>query len=268
MNKSLCYLPDITDHNASGYFSGKQFKEPGTNGAFWTDGAKVIITVTDIAGNTTEDTANEVVLNIKFDTQGPQGVHALDSSANGGKDLYFRIGDQNRDEYVVKDEQNMKGKWHELFGNDNPIHIEVGMGKGRFIMDMARLHPDINYVGIEKFSSVLVRVFEKGEVSYIYLNFSDPWPKDRHAKRRLTSVQFLERYEKILADGGGVTFKTDNRPLFDFTVEQADEAGWNKESVTYDLHNSEYVEGNVMTEYEERFSSMGNPIYRIVYSPK
>lgn len=196
-------------------------------------------------------------------------------------------------EYVVKDEQNMKGKWHGLFENDNPIHIEVGMGKGRFIMDMARLHPDINYIGIEKFSSVLVRaiekqeieklpnlyfirmeaeyienVFEKGEVSYIYLNFSDPWPKDRHAKRRLTSVQFLERYEKILADGGGVTFKTDNRPLFDFTVEQADEAGWNKESVTYDLHNSEYAEGNVMTEYEEKFSSMGNPIYRIVYSPK
>ncbi len=196
-------------------------------------------------------------------------------------------------EYVIRDEQNMKGKWHELFGNDNPIHIEVGMGKGRFIMDMARLNPDINYVGIEKFSSVLVRaiekqeieklpnlyfirmeaeyienVFEKGEVSYIYLNFSDPWPKDRHAKRRLTSVQFLERYEKILAKGGGVTFKTDNRPLFDFTVEQADEAGWNKESVTYDLHNSEYVEGNVMTEYEEKFSSMGNPIYRIVYSPK
>ncbi|MBQ7706510.1 MAG: tRNA (guanosine(46)-N7)-methyltransferase TrmB [Lachnospiraceae bacterium] len=196
-------------------------------------------------------------------------------------------------EYVIRDEQNMKGKWHELFGNDNPIHIEVGMGKGRFIMDMARLNPDINYVGIEKFSSVLVRaiekqeieklpnlyfirmeaeyienVFEKGEVSYIYLNFSDPWPKDRHAKRRLTSVQFLERYEKILAKGGGVTFKTDNRQLFDFTVEQADEAGWNKESVTYDLHNSEYVEGNVMTEYEEKFSSMGNPIYRIVYSPK
>ena len=196
-------------------------------------------------------------------------------------------------EYVIRDEQSMKGKWHGLFGNDNPIHIEVGMGKGRFIMDMARLHPDINYIGIEKFSSVLVRaiekqeieklpnlyfirmeaeyienVFEKGEVSYIYLNFSDPWPKDRHAKRRLTSVQFLERYEKILADGGGVTFKTDNRPLFDFTVEQADEAGWNKESVTYDLHNSEYADGNVMTEYEEKFSSMGNPIYRIVYSPK
>ena len=196
-------------------------------------------------------------------------------------------------EYVIKVEETMKGKWKELFGNDNPINIEVGMGKGRFIMDMARLHPDINYVGIEKFSSVLVRaiekqeieklpnlyfirmeaeyienVFDKGEVDYIYLNFSDPWPKDRHAKRRLTSKEFLRRYENILKKGGGVTFKTDNRPLFDFTVEQADEAGWKKESVTYDLHNSEFVEGNVMTEYEERFSSMGNPICRIVYSPE
>ena len=196
-------------------------------------------------------------------------------------------------EYVVRDEESMKGKWHELFGNDNPIHIEVGMGKGRFIMDMARLHPDINYVGIEKFSSVLIRaiekqeieklpnlyfirmeaeylenVFDKGEVAYIYLNFSDPWPKDRHAKRRLTSVQFLERYKNILCEGGGVTFKTDNRPLFDITVEQADEAGWRKESVTYDLHNSEFAEENVMTEYEERFSSMGNPICRIVYFPE
>ncbi|MBO6113479.1 MAG: tRNA (guanosine(46)-N7)-methyltransferase TrmB [Lachnospiraceae bacterium] len=196
-------------------------------------------------------------------------------------------------EYVVRDEQTMKGRWHELFGNDNPIHIEVGMGKGRFIMDMARLNPDINYVGIEKFSSVLIRaiekqeieklpnlyfirmeaeylenVFDKGEVSYIYLNFSDPWPKDRHAKRRLTSVQFLERYKNILSNGGGVTFKTDNRPLFDFTIEQADAAGWRKESVTYDLHNSPYAEGNVMTEYEERFSSMGNPICRIVYYPE
>lgn len=195
-------------------------------------------------------------------------------------------------EYVIHNEESMKGKWHELFGNDNPIHIEVGMGKGRFIMDMARINPNINYIGIEKFSSVLIRaiekqeveklpnlrfirmeaeyldnVFDKGEVSYIYLNFSDPWPKDRHAKRRLTSVQFLARYEKILSDGGGVTFKTDNRDLFDFTLEQADEAGWEKKTVTYDLHNSEYAEGNVMTEYEERFSSMGNPICRVEMSP-
>ena len=195
-------------------------------------------------------------------------------------------------EFVIQDEESMKGKWKEKFGNDNPIHIEIGMGKGRFIMDMARLNPDINFVGIEKFSSVLVRaiekqneekppnlffirmeaeyienVFDKGEVNYIYLNFSDPWPKDRHAKRRLTSVQFLSKYINILAAGGGVTFKTDNRPLFDFSLEQIDEAGWVKDNVTFDLHNSEYAEGNVMTEYEQRFSDMGNPICRVVFHP-
>jgi tRNA (guanine-N7-)-methyltransferase len=186
----------------------------------------------------------------------------------------------------------MKGKWHEYFKNDNPIHIEIGMGKGRFMMDMARLNPDINYVGIEKYSSVLIRaiekqselelknlvfirmdaeyisdVFEKGEVDYIYLNFSDPWPKDRHARRRLTSKEFLGRYEKILSENGGVTFKTDNKSLFDFSLEQTDEAGWILENKTYDLHHSEYAEGNVMTEYEERFSSMGNPICRLVSKP-
>ena len=194
-------------------------------------------------------------------------------------------------EFVVHDETTMKGKWREYFGNNNPIHIEIGMGKGRFIMDMARLHPDINYIGIEKFSSVLVRaiekqeteqlpnlkfirmdaeyitdVFDKGEVDYIYLNFSDPWPKDRHAKRRLTSVPFLNRYAAFLVQEGGITFKTDNRPLFDFSLEQVEEAGWKLESCTYDLHHSEYAEGNVMTEYEERFSSMGNPICRMVIS--
>jgi len=196
-------------------------------------------------------------------------------------------------EFVVHEEESMKGKWKELFGNDNPIHIEIGMGKGRFIMDMARLNPDINYVGIEKFSSVLIRaiekqteeklpnlyfirmeaeyienVFDKGEVDYIYLNFSDPWPKDRHAKRRLTSAQFLKRYEGILAKDGGVTFKTDNRPLFDFSLEQIEEAGWVLVNHTFDLHNSEYVDGNVMTEYEQRFSEMGNPICRMVSHPQ
>jgi tRNA (guanine-N7-)-methyltransferase len=195
-------------------------------------------------------------------------------------------------EFVVHDETSMKGKWHEVFGNDNPIHIEIGMGKGRFMMDMARLNPNVNYVGIEKYSSVLIRavekqtelmlpnlffvrmdaeyivdVFEKGEVDYIYLNFSDPWPKDRHARRRLTSKEFLKRYEQILSDEGGVTFKTDNRQLFDFSLEQAEEAGWMVENKTYDLHHSEYVDGNVMTEYEERFSKMGNPICRMVSKP-
>lgn len=196
-------------------------------------------------------------------------------------------------EYVVQNETELKGRWHEKFGNDNPINIEIGMGKGRFIMDMAKLNPDINYIGIEKFSSVLVRavekqneeqlpnllfirmdaenienVFDKGEVDYIYLNFSDPWPKDRHAKRRLTSVQFLARYVNILAKDGGVTFKTDNRPLFDFSLEQVEEAGWVLDNKTYDLHNSEYASGNVMTEYEKRFSEMGNPICRMVCHPK
>lgn len=196
-------------------------------------------------------------------------------------------------EYVVQNETELKGRWHEKFGNDNPINIEIGMGKGRFIMDMAKLNPDINYIGIEKFSSVLVRavekqneeqlpnlffirmdaenienVFDKGEVDYIYLNFSDPWPKDRHAKRRLTSVQFLARYVNILAKDGGVTFKTDNRPLFDFSLEQVEEAGWILDNKTYDLHNSEYALGNVMTEYEKRFSEMGNPICRMVCHPK
>lgn len=195
-------------------------------------------------------------------------------------------------EFVVQEEMNMKGRWHERFGNDNPIHIEIGMGKGRFIIDMAKLHPEINYVGIEKFSSVLVRaiekqneeqlpnllfirmdaenigeVFDKDEVDYIYLNFSDPWPKDRHAKRRLTSVQFLNRYINILSKDGGLTFKTDNRPLFDFSLEQVEEAKWTLVNVTFDLHNSEYAQGNVMTEYEKRFSEMGNPICRMVITP-
>ena len=193
-------------------------------------------------------------------------------------------------DYVVHNETGMKGHWHELFDNDNPIHIEIGMGKGQFIMELARRNPDINYIGIEKYSSVLVRALEKrelepemtnlyfirmdaeyienvfaeNEVANIYLNFSDPWPKDRHAKRRLTSTRFLERYDNILTPEGRVMFKTDNKDLFDFSLEQVEEAGWILENHTYDLHHSEYNEGNVMTEYEEKFSAKGNPICRLV----
>lgn len=189
---------------------------------------------------------------------------------------------------VIKEEQTYKGRWHELFGNDHPIHIEVGMGKGKFLTELAESHPDINYIGIEKYSSVLIRalekcegyeggnilfirmdaetiaeVFAKDEVDRIYLNFSDPWPKDRHAKRRLTSKEFFNRYDQFLKPDGRVIFKTDNRPLFDFSLEQVREAGWILENYTYDLHHSEYAEGNVMTEYEEKFSAMGNPICRL-----
>ena len=193
-------------------------------------------------------------------------------------------------EYVYTEPEGMAGTWAEVFGNNNPVHIEIGMGKGRFISTLAQMNPDINYVGIEKYSSVLLRavekqdelqlpnlrfirmdaeniceVFAKGEVDRIYLNFSDPWPKDRHAKRRLTSRQFFARYNDILKQDGRVEFKTDNRPLFDFSVEEVREAGWNLDVCTYDLHNDSVLnEGNVCTEYEERFSSQGNPICKLV----
>lgn len=197
--------------------------------------------------------------------------------------------------YVVQEavQQECPGKWNEIFGNGNPIYIEIGMGKGKFIHTMAREHPEINYVGIEKYSSVLLRaiqkmeqeelpnlkflrmdaediakVFAAGEVGRIYLNFSDPWPKDRHAKRRLPSRQFLARYRIILGKEGKLEFKTDNRMLFDFAVEELDPAGWTAEIITYDLHgDAALMEGNVMTEYEEKFSAMGNPIYKYVISP-
>ena len=191
-------------------------------------------------------------------------------------------------EFVIHKPQ--KGKWREIFGNENPIHIEVGMGKGQFLMELARQTPGINYVGIEKFSSVLLRaiqkrekmeisnllflrmdaeeiteVFAQEEVDKIYLNFSDPWPKDRHAKRRLTSKEFLKRYDQILVPEGRLEFKTDNRMLFDFSLEQVPLADWKLEASTFDLHHDQILnEGNIMTEYEERFSAMGNPIHKMI----
>lgn len=184
----------------------------------------------------------------------------------------------------------LKGKWNEEFGNDNPVRIEIGMGKGNFIIAQALANPDINFVGIEKFSSVLIRaiekceeieihnlrfirmeaeyicdVFEEGEVDRIYLNFSDPWPKDRHAKRRLTSKQFFGRYDVVLKKDGIVEFKTDNDLLFEFSLEQVPEAGWKLVASTWDLHNNEEMnEGNIMTEYESKFSAMGNPIHKLI----
>ena len=194
--------------------------------------------------------------------------------------------------YVFTEPEGMKGTWKDVFGNSNPVHIEIGMGKGVFITTLASQNPDINYVGIEKYSSVLLRavekqdelqlpnlrfirmdaenineVFGKDEVDRIYLNFSDPWPKDRHAKRRLTSRTFLERYTAILAPEGRIEFKTDNRGLFDFSLEEIPQAGWKIDAYTFDLHHDSAMnQGNIMTEYEEKFSSLGNPICKLIAS--
>lgn len=195
-------------------------------------------------------------------------------------------------EYVVQNPEEIRGSWIEVFGNKNPIFLEIGMGKGQFLMELAKKNPDKNYIGIEKYDSVLIRalekrsmeemhnlffvrfdandllrIFEPGEISGIYLNFSDPWPKDRHVKRRLTSRNFLQIYDQVLKKDGRVEFKTDNRNLFDFSVEEVKEAGWKLDVCTYDLHNDEeHNQGNVMTEYEAKFSGMGHPIHKMIIS--
>jgi tRNA (guanine-N7-)-methyltransferase len=193
-------------------------------------------------------------------------------------------------EYVIK---NGNINWEEEFGNSKPINIEVGMGKGQFIIELAKRNSEINYIGIEKYTSVLFRALQKLEegesinnlrflcidaetleiffkkemVKKIYLNFSDPWPKERHSKRRLPSKQFLQRYDQILSKEGTIEFKTDNRKLFDFAVEEVKETKWNIKVITYDLHGDSILsKDNIMTEYEEKFSRKGNPIHKYIIS--
>ena len=215
-------------------------------------------------------------------------------------------------EFVVQDPETHRGNWQNIFGNDHPIELEIGIGKGQFLMDLAERHPETSYLGIEMYSSVLLRaiqkaeqrasganaplpvsvkrrphrpvdcnfrllrldaadlpqIFEKGEIRKIYLNFSDPWPKDRHADRRLTSGRFLKRYEEVLAGGGELEFKTDNRDLFEYSLEQIRENGWTLLHHTFDLHGTlqnaavrqEENADNIMTEYEEKFAAEGKPI--------
>ncbi|MGL6201590.1 MAG: tRNA (guanosine(46)-N7)-methyltransferase TrmB [Lachnospiraceae bacterium] len=196
---------------------------------------------------------------------------------------------------VLNDAAIYQGRWLDVFGGKGEIHIEIGMGKGQFLLQLAECNPNINYIGIERYSSVLLRamerydieglnklqnikflcenamnlpdIFGRDEVDRIYLNFSDPWPKAKHARRRLTSRVFLERYEKVLKADGIIEFKTDNRGLFDFSIEEARAANWKICAVTYDLHRDETMkQGNIMTEYEEKFSGLGNPIYKLVIS--
>ena len=191
-------------------------------------------------------------------------------------------------EVIIPNPEEYKGNWKQVFGNDNPVHIEVGTGKGQFVTGMALANPDINYIGIELYTSVIVvalekvieantppnlrllkvngadlaKYFAKGDVSRVYLNFSDPWPKTRHAKRRLTHGGFLGLYESILIDNGEIHFKTDNRGLFEYSLISLSEYGMLLKYVSLDLHVN-MPEDNIMTEYEEKFSAKGQPIYRL-----
>ncbi len=195
---------------------------------------------------------------------------------------------KTNDRFIHNPEIN-KGKWKEVFGNDNPIHIEIGTGKGQFITSTSLVNPNINYIAIERQTNVIVSALKKGrekgvgknivffvadvkellnyfdedEIQRIYINFCDPWPnKKKWAKRRLTHKNFLNLYETLFKSGGEVFFKTDNRLLFEFSLNEFADKGWRLHNISLDLHNSDF-EGNIKTEYEEKFSGLGMPIYRL-----
>lgn len=181
--------------------------------------------------------------------------------------------------YFINNPSEYKGKWNKLFNNNNPIYIEIGMGKGKFIIKNAIENPNINYIGIEMYDSVILRAVEKTndlelnnlylirmdarlindifnkEIDLIYLNFSDPWPKERHAKRRLTSPIFLERYDSIFKNSKHIIMKTDNKDLFNYSVESLKEYGYNINDISYDLHKDK--NSIITTEYEDKFTNMG-----------
>ena len=191
----------------------------------------------------------------------------------------------NYSQWIIDNPTELKGKWNTVFGNDNPVYLEIGCGKGQFITGHAKRDPEANFIAIEGNPSALYRalqkmdeyeeqnlrfvriyvedirdIFAENELEGIYLNFSDPWPKERHAKRRLTFGKKLLEYGNVIREGGCLKFKTDNDGLFDFTLEQIEEKGLNAVELTRDLHKSEFAEGNIMTEYEEKFSSTGKNI--------
>jgi len=192
----------------------------------------------------------------------------------------------NNSRYIIKDYKKYKGNFKSLFKNDNKINIEIGMGKGDFIIGMAKLFPNINFIGIEKFDSVIARAIQKidledienvklikmdallidevfsKEINLIYLNFSDPWPKKRHSKRRLTSHTFLKKYDNIFEKNNNIWLKTDNKKLFEFSIESLSKYGYTLSNVSLDLHNSDFI-NNVKTEYEEKFSKRGFTINRL-----
>lgn len=190
--------------------------------------------------------------------------------------------------YLITNPMEYIGKWNKVFNNSNPIHIEIGTGKGNFIINKAINNPNINFIGIEKVDSIIARCLQKipdglnnlkivrvnaldienifkKEVDTIYLNFSDPWPKKRWYKRRLTSSVFLEKYDYVFKKDNRIIQKTDNRDLFEYSLISLSNYGYLIEDLSLDLHNSE-IEDNIMTEYEEKFSKKGNPIYYAVYT--
>ena len=188
-------------------------------------------------------------------------------------------------EYVIHNYKDYKGKYNKVFNNANPICIEIGMGKGDFILGMARKYPKINFIGIEKFDNVLIRAIEKinekipnlelikmdadcienvfyKEVDTIYLNFSDPWPKNRHENRRLTSLNFLKKYDNLFKDKKHIIMKTDNRKLFEYSIKSLTDYDYKIIDISLDLYNDDITD-NVPTEYETRFHNKGQVIYKI-----
>ena len=188
-------------------------------------------------------------------------------------------------EYFVKEPNKYKEKWNEIFSNNNPIYIEIGMGKGKFIIENAIKYPNINFIGIEKQDSILALALKKipkgisnlkiinldamnieniffKEIDKIYLNFSDPWPKKRHAKRRLTSPLFLEKYDSIFKNNKIIEIKTDNKDLFCYSIKTLNNHDYYIEYITFDLEKMNDLD-NIKTEYEEKFTKLNNPIYKI-----
>lgn len=188
--------------------------------------------------------------------------------------------------YVILNPEKYKGNFKTVFNNENPIHVEIGMGKGDFLIKLAKQNPDINFIGIEKYDSVLVRAIQKiendfiknirfirmdamnienvfmKEIDTIYLNFSDPWPKARHEKRRLTSSPFLIKYDQIFKDQKHIVMKTDNRKLFEFSIISFVNYGYKIQDISLNLYDDE-LKDNIPTEYEIKFASLGYPIYKI-----
>jgi tRNA (guanine-N7-)-methyltransferase len=203
---------------------------------------------------------------------------------------------EKQPDLVILEPKTYKGKWHRFFGNERPIHVELGMGKGKFISELSLRNPEINYIGVDMYDELLRRagekakllrlekgfeetrlpnlalallniehineVFAEGEVERVYLNFSDPWPKSKHARRRLTHRQFINRYQKFLNGRGEIHFKTDSRALFEFSLNSFADMGLRMRNISLDLHGEELREDLVMTEYETKFVGKGMPIYR------